>query len=238
MLSAHGGYSSQLKLRIPKNVKIIFYTKKGNVCSIWNNEVQTRICENPNKKSYTYGGGRYVDVHDNISNEWMNDYYFSSDLVYFTLQGQTTRDILKNMQLTFLNFLGFNPQYRKKISLNTKWKAGVRLNKVYTQSFYKTKEKEKLHNILGLLGLKKKQFLKVNPFLPLMYRTGYIPKGVKLNVPDKNLFYSGLVKCSNNRVIYNLDTMGPIWLSTLLARIWKPNKQFIIHAVVCRTKMN
>ena len=242
VLSAHGGYSAKFKFKIPSNVKIIFYAKKGSELDI-NNVIQTRICENPNKTSYTLSQGYSVKIHDNISNRKMTDYYFTSDRVYFTFKGQTTDEILEAMKMTLLNFLGFNPQYIGKITRQTKWKANIRLNKVYPKPFYTIKKRIKLVNFLGMVGLTVVDFLHLNPhWSKKLYMVDkskvYIPKGVKLKVTKKKLFYSGLVKCSNNRVLYNIDTMGPIWLSQLIDRIWKPNQMFIIHAVVCRTKIN
>ena len=45
--------------------------------------------------------------------------------VNFTKYGQTTRDILKYMNISYLHFLDLNPQYIKKIKLNTRWKANI-----------------------------------------------------------------------------------------------------------------
>ena len=247
VLSAHGGYLPKNRLRLPANVKIIFYTQKGNTCGIWNNEIQTRICKNPNKKSYIYSRGRYIDRKEEATNKWIQDYYFASDRVYFTKYGETTHDILKNMHISYLHFLDLNPQYIKKIKLTTRWKANIRLNKIYSNQFYTTKKKEILANILNKKNLSVNKFCKLNYHNPKQIKARIkkfgadnieINKGTLLHVSIKNVFYSGLVKCSDNRVVYNIDTMGPISLSQLLSRIWKPDKKFIIHAVVCRSRIN
>ena len=249
VLSAHGGYISNQKIYIPKNVKIIFFVKEGSPLKLWSNEIQTRVCENPNKESYIYSRGRRLCRKEAFTNQWINDYYFQSDLVYFTLENQTTRNILKSMNITFLHFLDLNPQYMRKIKLNTKWKAGVRLNRTYSSPFYITEKDEVLTNILNQKNQSLNKFCQLNYYnadevKAEIKKMGVdniiIPKGTRLFVATSadEHFYSGLVKCSNNRVIYNIDTMGPISLSQLIKKIWKPNEKFVIHTITCRTKIH
>ena len=247
VLSAHGGYLSNRKIYIPKNVKIIFFIKEGSPLGLWGNEIQTRVCENPNKESYIYSRGKYLRRKEAVTNQWINDYYFQSDRVYFTLENQTTRNILKSMNITFLHFLDLNPQYIKKIKLDTKWKAGIRLNRTYSSQFYTTKKDEVLTNILNQKNQSVNKFCNLNYYnadevKAEIKKVGVdnmiIPKGARLLVMTKSHFYSGLVKCSNNRVIYNIDTMGPISLSQLIKRIWKPDEKFVIHAITCRSKIH